>query len=158
MLSNEGQPSESRPGKVATILLIEDDPDDAFVFRYTLKKSGRQEELVHVRDGDEAIEYLQGRTGLSELQAMPIVVFLDLKMRKVDGLEVLSWLRAHPEFDEIPIVILSGSARKEDKQATAQFRVTAYRTKPLEEAELNSLLDEICIKPQAKVGEQDPQK
>src|SRR4051812_8517813 len=89
-----------QPAKPSTILLVEDDPNDAFTFTRAFAKSGHREALVHLQDGEAAIEYLR-TTGAEEVKphhSKPLLVFLDLKMPKIDGFEVLTWLRSHVEF------------------------------------------------------------
>src|SRR3954468_17016951 len=130
------------PAQPSTILLVEDDTNDAFTFRRAFDRSGHREALVHLQDGEEAIEYLR-TTAAEEVKpphSKPLLVFLDLKMPKIDGLEVLTWLRSHVEFSGVPVVVLSGSIRKEDQQAAVDLGAKAFHTKPMDSTELNAIL------------------
>jgi two-component system response regulator len=125
------------------ILLVEDDADDAFMFRRVLGKAGHGENLVHLRDGEEAIHYFKETEDGSKIR--PTVVFLDLKMPKMDGFEVLSWLGKHEELAGLPVVVLSGSIREADKQKATSLGAKAYREKPLDREELTKILAEFGL-------------
>ena len=119
-------------GKI--ILLVEDNPDDEVLTRRALKKNNIGNELIVARDGAEALDYLFG-TGLYEgrdLSVMPQVVLLDLKLPKVDGLEVLRRLRADPRTRRLPIVMLTASAQEHDIIESYELGVNSYIVKPVE--------------------------
>src|ERR687889_2551768 len=93
------------------ILLVEDDPDDAFMTRRALEKNNLCNELVIVRDGEQALDYLFG-TGSYEgrdTTVMPQVILLDLGLPKVDGLEVLERVRSDERTHRLPVVVLTSS-------------------------------------------------
>src|SRR5512133_864614 len=99
-----------------TILLIEDNPSDIGLTRRALEKSRIANELVVAEDGQEALEYLfniDPHTGLS-INELPALVLLDLKLPKVEGLQVLRQIRADEHTSRLPVVILTTSSEEED--------------------------------------------
>src|SRR5258705_7028881 len=94
-----------------TILLVEDNPDDEELTLIAFRKSHIANEVVVARDGAEALDFMfaTGTYAGRDLSVMPTVVLLDLKLPKVDGLEVLKQLRAHEHTRRIPIVVLTSS-------------------------------------------------
>jgi CheY-like chemotaxis protein len=97
--------------KNQTILLVEDDPNDALLIERAFRKAGLDDSLKIVRDGDEAIEYLTG-TGQFQSRAgfpLPYLMLLDLKMPGTDGFEVLRWARAQESLKRLLIVVLTSS-------------------------------------------------
>jgi two-component system response regulator len=123
-----------------SILLVEDDADDVFTFQRVLGKAGHGQELVHLHDGEEAIGYL--RLAEEGLRRKPRVIFLDLKMPKIDGFELLDWLGKHEEFAKVPVVVLSGSFRGADKLKAASLGAKTYREKPVDDEALAAMLAE----------------
>jgi CheY-like chemotaxis protein len=109
------------------ILHVEDEPDDAFILQIALRKARLACELRCARDGDQALQYLQGLGCFSDRSRFPLpdLVLLDLKLPLVDGFEVLTWARARPEFKMLPIVILSGSSIEQDQTRALQLGATA---------------------------------
>src|SRR5690348_663149 len=92
------------------ILLVEDNPNDIELTLSALAENRLANEVVVVRDGEEALDYLY-RRGVFRLrmEGNPVVVLLDLKLPKVDGLEVLAQLKSDPEFRIVPVVVLTSS-------------------------------------------------
>lgn len=112
------------------LLLIEDDRDYVDVIARALGKAGLEAELHVVRDGQEALDTLGIENGgLSEARPLPRVVFLDLKMPRVDGWEVLTRMRASPRTARIPVVIVSGSDRPEDIRRSYALGANSYLLK-----------------------------
>ena len=102
------------------ILLVEDNPDDVELTLRALKKSNITNEVLVVRDGVEALNYLFA-TGVHagrDISVMPAVILLDLKLPKVDGLEVLRRLRANDQTKLLPVVILTSSKEERDLKTT----------------------------------------
>ena len=99
-----------------TILLVEDDPDERVLTLRALKKNGISTEVVVARDGAEALDYLSGAGEYTERNAntVPQLVLLDLKLPKVDGLEVLRRLRADERTSSLLVVILTSSEEEQD--------------------------------------------
>ncbi len=110
------------------ILLIEDNPDDAGLAIHALKKHNLAHNLLHLNDGEEALNYLFS----GELTTIPKVILLDLKMPKVDGMEVLRRLKGDDQRKVIPVVVLTSS--KEDRDIVESYRlgVNAYIVKPVD--------------------------
>ena len=110
------------------ILLIEDNPDDAGLTIRALKKYNLANNLLHLQDGEEAINFIFSQ----KLTGMPKVILLDLKMPKVDGIEVLRKIKADDEKKIIPVVVLTSS--KEDKDIVESYKlgVNAYIVKPVD--------------------------
>lgn len=117
---------------VARILLVEDSPRDAELALDALSAHHLVNEVVHVRDGVEALDYLYrrgqfgGRSG-----GMPAVVLLDLKMPRVDGLEVLRQMKGDPHLKLIPVVIMTSSREEGDVLRSYELGVNAYVVKPV---------------------------
>lgn len=116
------------------ILLVEDNPDDEELTRLALQKAGIVHELVVARDGAEALDYLFA-TGVHagrDLRCQPAVILLDLKLPKVDGLEVLRQLRADPRTQLIPVVVLSTSREDQDIATSYLQGANSYIRKPVD--------------------------
>src|SRR5688572_6864728 len=96
---------------MSDILLVEDNPNDAELTQRALKKSGLADRLTLVRDGAEALEYLFARGAYQhrDVESRPKVIFLDLKLPKVDGIEVLRNIRDDERLKAIPVVVLTSS-------------------------------------------------
>ena len=108
------------------ILLVEDNPNDAELSERALRKSELGARLALARDGAEALEYLlSGRP-------RPRVVFLDLKLPKIDGIEVLRRVRADDRTRSIPVVVLTSSQEERDVSECYQLGVNSYVVKPVE--------------------------
>lgn len=118
----------------AIILLVEDNPDDEALTLRALKKSNLRNEVVVARDGVEALDYLFG-TGQYEgrdTNLMPHLILLDLKLPKIDGLEVLERLRADPRTELLPVVVLTSSIEQEDLIKSYRLRANSYVRKPVD--------------------------
>jgi CheY-like chemotaxis protein len=116
------------------ILLVEDNPDDVDLTLRALRKGNILNELVVARDGVEALDYLFG-TGAHagrDLSIMPTVVLLDLKLPKIDGLEVLRRLRANERTKFLPVVILTSSQEEQDLIDGYKLGANSYIRKPVD--------------------------
>jgi two-component system, response regulator len=119
------------------ILLVEDNPDDEELTLLAFKKSNIANEVFVVRDGAEALDFLFG-TGTyagRDLSVMPAVTLLDLKLPKVDGLEVLKRLRANEHTRRLPVVILTSSREQQDIVESYNFGANSYIRKPVDFAQ-----------------------
>jgi len=117
-----------------TILLVEDNPDDELLARLALKKNKVTSDIVVARDGVEALDYFfapppNAGTGPAPL---PVVVFLDLKLPKVNGLEVLQRLRADARTKLVPVVVLSSSSEEQDILRSYALGANSFICKPVD--------------------------
>lgn len=119
--------------KLAPILLVEDDPNDVELTLTALTENNLANKVVSVRDGEEALDYLyqRGKYG-ARPEANPIVILLDLKMPKVDGLEVLRQIKADEKMKLIPVVILTSSSMDKDLVESYKLGANAYVVKPVD--------------------------
>jgi len=119
------------------VLLVEDNPDDEALTLRALKKNNILNEVIVARDGAEALEYLLGTNGKSgkiRLEQLAVVL-LDLKLPKVNGLEVLRRVRADPRTKLLPIVVLTSSKEEKDLVSAYDSGANSYVQKPVEFAE-----------------------
>lgn len=114
------------------ILLVEDNPNDAELAIRALRKHNLANHLEWVKDGEAALEFIF-RTGRysDRRDGLPRVVLLDLRLPKVDGIEVLSQIRANPDTDELPVVVLTSSKEERDLVDTYRLRVNSFVPKPV---------------------------
>jgi two-component system response regulator len=124
------------------ILLVEDNPDDEALTIRALQKNNIKNEVVVARDGVEALEYLFGSGTYSgrDTNVTPQVVLLDLKLPKVDGLEVLRRLRADDRTKLLPVVILTSSNEEQDRLAGYDLGANSYVRKPVD---FNQFIDAV---------------
>jgi len=117
-----------------TILLVEDNPDDELLTLRALRKNKILNDVTVVRDGAEALDYLFGAGQYAERDTrdMPQVVLLDLKLPKLDGLEVLRRLRADELTRRLPVVVLTSSDEEQDILASYDLGANSYVRKPVE--------------------------
>ncbi len=116
------------------ILLAEDNPDDALLTIHALKESNLCNEIIHVQDGVEALDYLFGRGRYAERNPdeLPTVVLLDINMPRVGGLEVLRQIRANPVTKRMPVVMLTTSKEEQDLIASYDLGANSYVRKPVD--------------------------
>jgi len=116
------------------ILLVEDNPFDAELALVALKENRLANRVFHVEDGEEALDFLfcRGRYADRGKRQLPRVVLLDLKLPKVDGLEVLRQIKADPEMRLIPVVVLTSSREERDVVESYRLGVNSYIVKPVE--------------------------
>ncbi|MFC1680127.1 response regulator [Elusimicrobiota bacterium] len=149
--------------KERDILLVEDNPDDEALTRRALRKNNVDNKIVVVRDGAEALDYLfeTGPHVRSDSAELPAVVLLDLKLPKVDGLEVLKRIRADRRTKLLPVVILTSSIEEQDRLKGYESGANSYVRKPVDFARFGEavrqlglywlLLNESPPKPEADV-------
>jgi len=120
--------------KTGQILLVEDNPDDEALTVRALKRSSIPNEIVVVRDGVEAVDYLLGEGAFtsSPPPALPKVILLDLNLPKLDGLGVLRRIRADQRTRLIPVVILSSSDEEQDRLQAYSLGANSYVRKPVD--------------------------
>ncbi|WP_426108856.1 response regulator [Pseudomonas sp. TWR1-1-4] len=128
------------------ILLVEDDPNDLELTLVALERSQLANEVVVVRDGAEALDYLFKRNIFSDRgDGNPAVLLLDLKLPKVDGLQVLEAIRASEDLRSIPVVMLTSSREEPDLSRAYQLGVNAYVVKPVEFKEFVGAISDLGI-------------
>jgi two-component system, response regulator len=115
------------------ILLVEDNPSDVKLTKRALEQNQITNELIVAEDGQEALDYLfgTGQYAGREIQELPAVVLLDLKLPKIEGLEVLQRIRANELTRLIPVVILTSSSQEEDMIASYNLGANSYIRKPV---------------------------
>lgn len=111
------------------ILLVEDNPMDIYLTRRAFAKRKLTNPLEVARDGEEALTCL---SRWEEGSPVPVLILLDLKLPKIDGLEVLRELKSHPTFKAIPVVVLTTSAEDGDIQSAYQLGANSYIVKPVD--------------------------
>jgi CheY-like chemotaxis protein len=128
------------------ILIVEDDPQDVELTMTALEEYNLANEVVVAGDGEEALDYLysrgkfQGRTSDN-----PAVLLLDLKLPKVDGLEVLQQIKADEKLRMIPVVVLTSSREERDMVASYKLGVNAYVVKPVDFHEFVNAIKELGV-------------
>jgi CheY-like chemotaxis protein len=126
------------------ILIVEDDPRDVELTLTALDEHKLANEVVIARDGKEALDYLYCREQFaSRPEGNPAVILLDLKLPKVDGLEVLQQIRSDKQLKMIPVVVLTSSHEEKDMLATYQLGVNAYVVKPVDFHEFVNAVKEL---------------
>ena len=124
------------------ILVVEDDPNDALLYRRAFAKIGLTQEVPMVSDGQDAIDYLLGEEEYSDRDRHPIpdLLITDLKMPRKSGLELLEWIRRCDNFQTIRRVVLSSSSEPADIRKAYESLATSYFCKPTEFDNLVRLL------------------
>lgn len=116
-----------------TVLMAEDNDHDVLATKRSWKQYNIRNDLRIVRDGEECIDYLLKRNAYQNPEDAPSpgVILLDIKMPKLDGLEVLKFIKSHKELRKIPVVILTTSKAEEDRIASYDFGANAFIQKPV---------------------------
>ena len=128
-----------------TVLHIDDDPNDTALLQAAIRHASLSFSIVNVQDGDEAIEYLSGAGVYSNRLRYPLpsLILLDLKLPRQTGHEILKWIRDHPGFNHMPVIVLSGSELKEDIKQAYVGGANSYLIKPIGFEALVSLVKSI---------------
>ena len=129
------------------ILLVDDNPRDAELTIRALKKKNLANSLYHVEDGVEALDFLfaRGRNSDRDINDAPKVVLLDLKLPKIDGLEVLQRCKTDPRTKHIPIVVLTSSREEEDLARSYNFGVNSYVVKPVDSPQFSDAVRQVGL-------------
>jgi len=116
------------------ILLIEDNKDDIELTIRAFKKNNLKNEIIIIKDGGEAIDYIEklNEVAPNEPNKLPTIILLDLKLPKVDGIEILKKIRSSPATKFIPVVILTSSLEEQDLFNGYQFGANSYIRKPVD--------------------------
>jgi CheY-like chemotaxis protein len=128
------------------ILLVEDDPNDVWLVKHAFQSSNIANPLRIVNDGQEAIDYLNGQGQYGDRAAFPLpkLVLLDLKMPRLNGFDVIGWMRRHHPSKLTPIIILSSSALPQDVNRAYELGANAYMVKPADYRALERLFRTIA--------------
>jgi two-component system, response regulator len=130
---------ESEP---VQILLVEDNPSDAELTLHALRKSKLVNHILHVQDGAEALDFLfcRGEYADRTAEMRPLLVLLDLKLPKVDGLQVLAEVKSNPRTKAIPVVLLTSSNEEQDRATGYKLGVNSYIQKPVNFADFQEVV------------------
>jgi CheY-like chemotaxis protein len=114
------------------ILLVEDEGADVFLMERAMKKAQLSLPMHNVKNGKEAIEYLQaaGKFHDRSLYPIPSIIFLDIKMPFMNGFEVLNWIKGQPSFNNIPVMMLTSSLEESDRQRAEVLGAKGFFIKP----------------------------
>src|SRR5678815_2734729 len=115
-----------------TVLLVEDNPDDALLMKRALDKVGVAGKVQVATDGKQAIEYLTGAGSFADRKTFPLpaLILLDLQLPEMHGLKVLEWIRSQPQFRSTVVVVLSSSRQTGDIQLAYKLGSNSYLLKP----------------------------
>jgi CheY-like chemotaxis protein len=127
------------------ILVAEDEDTDAFLLKRALRKAAVPCEVVIVRDGQEAVDYVSREGNYANRAAgpSPTLIILDLKMPRMNGFDVLAWLAVRPAFKNIPAVVLSSSSDEADIRRAQRLGAREYFVKPYAFADLEKIAGQI---------------
>ncbi len=116
-----------------TVLHVDDDPNDTELLRAAVRKAEIELTLHNVEDAEHAMAYLNGEGVFADRRTyqLPGLILLDLKMPRVNGFEVLKWIREHPKLHAIPVIVLSGSELQDDIHQAYASGANSYLVKPL---------------------------
>jgi len=128
--------------RASVILVADDDADDLYLMRRLLAKAGITNPVISCRNGDEVLAFLRPAASAAEKAVHPCVVFLDIKMPKLDGFEVLRWIRKQRAFQSLPVVMLSGSDEPRDIRRASELGATRYVIKHPTSEEIARLVTE----------------
>ena len=132
--------------KLGRILMVEDDPKDVELTLTALEEYNLANEVVVTRDGEQALDYLYCRGEFkTRSSGNPAVMLLDLKLPKVDGLEVLKQIKSDGELRMIPVVVLTSSKEEKDMVASYKLGVNAYVVKPVDFHEFVNAIKELGV-------------
>ena len=126
-----------------TILLVEDDENDVMFMEMALEKVGLKSAFRVAEDGEEAINYLCGQGEFSDRKRFPLpaLVFLDLKLPRVTGLDVLKWLRDQPTLDTMVVIMLTSSQQRSDIEKACSLGANSYLVKPSNPLEMTEIVE-----------------
>jgi two-component system response regulator len=128
---------------VPTVLLVEDDDDDVDVTLLAFKRAGLSNVAI-ARDGVEALQYLHGRPPEEAPPPLPKVVFLDLRMPRLDGFQVLKALRTHPRTAFLPVVVLTASREPRDLEESYAAGANSYVRKAIDVSEFDAIAEQLA--------------
>ncbi|UFS72782.1 response regulator [Geomonas sp. RF6] len=132
-------------GEALVILLVEDNPDHAEIVTRNLEDFHVANRIVHVEDGEQALDYLHGRGCYADKASFPTphLMLLDLRLPKVDGLQVLKEVKESHVLRSIPVVVLTTSDAERDMALAYEYHANSYLTKPVAFADFSRLLKDL---------------
>jgi len=127
------------------LLVADDDPGDVFLLRRAFRCAAISCDIIDVQDGQHAIDYLNGAPPYDnrERHELPSLLLLDLKMPKMNGFDVLAWLRGRPYFEHLPVVMFSGSPIETDIATALNLGARNYLIKPADVKQMTTLAREL---------------
>lgn len=130
-------------GEPLLILLVEDEPAHAEIVKRNFEGFRMANRLIHLSDGQEALDYLYRRAQFSdpEQSPRPGIILLDLRLPKVDGLEILKTVKSDPDLSRIPVVVLTTSSAEADMVKAYDFHANSYLVKPVDFPQFVALME-----------------
>jgi DNA-binding response OmpR family regulator len=128
-----------------TILLVEDEENDVEFMRMAMEKAGLANRLQVAEDGEEAINYLRGEGEFVDRSRfpLPVLVFLDLKLPRVMGMDVLKWIRDQSELDTMVVIMLSSSQQRSDIETACSLGANSFLVKPSNPLGLGEIVEAV---------------
>ncbi|MEN6348777.1 MAG: response regulator [Syntrophomonas sp.] len=132
-------------GEVLIILLVEDNEDHAELVKRNFKAQRIANKIIHVSDGEEALNYLfrRGIYSQDEMYPLPNLILLDLRLPKIDGLTVLKEIKSSEQLRVIPTVILTSSDSEKDIKTAYRNHVNSFLVKPIDFGKFSNLMEEL---------------
>jgi CheY-like chemotaxis protein len=132
-------------GDLKNILLADDSPDDVFLIRSAFKKNGFKDPIYVVSNGEEVLQYLKGESPYADRKRYPVphLLLLDLNMPRLNGFEVLSWIRGRQEWMCLPVIVLTTSFYGPEIKRAYDLGANSFITKPPEFSHLLASLKEV---------------
>ena len=136
----------SEKEKPLTILLVEDNPDHAELVMRSFENHQVDSKIYHVRNGEAALDYLFRRGEYADAvdSPLPHLVLLDLRLAKIDGLQVLKEIKTSKKLCEIPVVILTTSEAEKDLAKAYEYHANSYLVKPVNFAKFTQMMGDLC--------------
>ncbi|RMG67690.1 MAG: response regulator [Nitrospirae bacterium] len=129
------------------ILLVEDDQNDVMLIKRAFNKCGLINPVYSVSNGEEAVKYLEARPPYDDrgTYPLPVLILLDLKMPRMNGFEFLKWIRSHPDFKKMIVVVLTSSKESPDVNRAYELGANSYLVKPVQFSDLMNLVKELHL-------------
>lgn len=124
------------------MLVAEDEETDVFLLRMAFDRAGVEINAIFVRDGQETLDYLEGVGEYSDRGKYPLpsVILLDIKMPRLNGFDVLAWMKGNTSHQRTPVIVFSGSDEQKDIERAYELGANVYMTKPMESDDLLRLV------------------
>jgi len=130
-------------GQPFLILLVEDNEDHAELMMRSLQEHRVINQVIHIKDGMEAMEFLFHRGIHADNQSVPDLILLDLRLPRVDGLTILKAIKEDGTLKKIPVVIMTSSNAEKDVQTAYQYHANSYITKPIEFLDFTRMMEDL---------------